>query len=129
MVILDTSVIIDHLRRPPEESILINLLERNVGQTFATSVISIQELYEGESTKNEIKESHLLSTLGSLEILPYSTEVAKMAGKIARDLPNPIGFADAAIAATAINSASELVTLNEKHFKNIPTLDLFKRQP
>ncbi len=127
MVVLDTSVIVDHLRRPAEESILIKLLESNINQTFAISVVSIQELYEGESTKNEVKENHLLSTLSSLEILPYNTEVAKIAGKIARDLPNSIDFADAAIAATAINSASELVTLNEKHFKDIPSLDLFKR--
>lgn len=124
MVILDTSIIIDHLRRPPEESVLIQLFEHHTGETFGISVVTIQELYEGKSTRDERKEHHLLSTLGSLEILPYNTEVAKIAGKIARDVTHPIDFADAAIAATAITSGGALCTLNEKHFKNIPHLEL-----
>ena len=125
MVILDTSVIIDHLRRPLEESILIKLFNDRPGESFGISVLSIQELYEGRSTRDEIKENHLLSTLGSLEILPYNTETAKIAGKIARDLKNPIDFATGAIAATVITSGGELFTLNEKHFKQIPNLNLY----
>lgn len=126
MVILDTSVIIDHLRKLPQESILIKLFEKYTDQTFGISVITVQELYEGESTRDEIKENHLLSTLGSLEVLPYNTEVAKLAGKIARDSKDPIDFADAAIAGTAITNEAELYTLNEKHFKDIPNLDLLQ---
>jgi|SRR3990170_727368 len=126
MVILDTSVIIDHLRRPPKASFLIKLFESRPQQIFGVSVVAIQELYEGKSTKDEIKENHLLSILGTLEILPYNTEVAKLAGKIARDSAIPIDFADAAVAATAIISDGELFTLNEKHFKNIPDLELVR---
>ncbi len=124
MVILDTSVIIDHLRRRPEESLLIKLFESHSEQSFGVSVISIQELYEGKSTKDELEENHLLSTLGSMEILPYNLDISKMAGKIARDSKIPIDFADAAIAATTIASGGELFTLNEKHFKDIPDLEM-----
>ncbi len=124
MVIVDTSVIIDHLRRSAEDSVLIKLFENHAGQIFAVSVVTVQELYEGRSTRDEMKENRLLATLGSFEILPYNAEIAKMAGKIARDLANPIDFADAAIAATVIANNGELFTLNEKHFKDISGLEL-----
>ncbi len=124
MVILDTSVIIDHLRQPAEESTLIKLFEKHVDQTFGLSVISVQELYEGKSTQDTAKESQLLSTLGLLEILPYNFETAKLAGKIARDAKESIELADAAIAATVIINEAELYTLNKKHFQPIPNLKL-----
>ncbi|MEK7188719.1 MAG: PIN domain-containing protein [Patescibacteria group bacterium] len=125
MVVVDTSVVIDHLRRPPEESILIKLIEDNMEETFGISVVSVQELYVGRSTKDEAKERQLLSTLGSLEILSYNLEVAKLAGMIARDSKDLVDFADAAIAATTIAAGGKLFTLNKKHFKGILNLSLF----
>jgi len=122
MVILDTSVIIDHLRRPAEESVLVKLYKKSTDQIFGISVVSVQELYEGKSTKDATKESQLLSVLGLLEVLPYNLEVAKLAGEIARDAKRPIELADAAIAATVILNEAELYTLNTKHFGVIPGL-------
>lgn len=124
MVVLDTSIIIDHLRRPPKESILIGLFEKHADQVICISVISVQELYEGKSTTDTVKENQLLSTLSLMEILPYDYEIAKLAGKIARDSKNPIELADAAIAATAIINNADLYTLNQKHFQTIPDLKL-----
>ncbi len=105
-------------------SVLINVFEAHPEESIATSVISLQELYEGESTRDDQKEQYLLSTLGSLEILPYTTEIATLAGKLARDAKQPMEFADAAIAATAIVNEAELFTLNQKHFVGIPDLKL-----
>ena len=123
MVVLDTNIIIDHLRRQPEKSLLIKIFKRIPEEVFAVSVVSIQELYEGKSTRDEEKERHLLSTLASLEILPYTTEVAKLAGTIARDLRKPIELADAAIAATTILNNAQLFTLNNKDFIGIKNLE------
>lgn len=128
MVIVDTSVVIDHLRRPPQQSVLIKLFESNFKETFAVSVITIQELYEGKSTRDEVHENHLLSTLGRLEILQYNTDTARLAGRIARDSKNPVDFADAAIAATTVANGARLATLNQKHFKDIPELELMELQ-
>lgn len=94
-------------------------------ETFGISVVSVQELYVGRSTKDEAKERQLLSTLGSLEILSYNLEVAKLAGMIARDSKDLVDFADAAIAATTIAAGGKLFTLNKKHFKGILNLSLF----
>ena len=128
MVVIDTSVIIDHLRKSADDSTLLKLFEKHPNETFCISLVSIQELYEGQSTRDELKENQLTITLSSLEILPYLMETAKLAGKIARDAKTPIDFADAAIAATTLNNQAKLCTLNEKHFEGIPNLELLRAQ-
>jgi len=124
MVILDTNVIIDHLRRTNKDSSLVKIAKKIPKEALAISIISIQELYEGKSTKDNEREKYLLSTITPLRILAYTYEVAKYAGEIARDSINPIELADAAIAATAIINGYQLFTLNKKHFKGIKDLEL-----
>ena len=126
MVVLDTNIIIDHLRQPKNKtSQLIKIASQKPKEILAISIISVQELYEGQSTKNQNKEQFLLATISPLKILPYTYETAKLAGQIARDLTTNIELADAAIAATTILNGSLLFTLNHKHFQNIPNLDLY----
>ena len=92
------------------------------------SLVSVQELYEGESTKKDEEERYLLSTLTQIEILPYTYDVAKLAGQIARDLGRPIDLADAAIAATAILNGAQLFTLNKKDFQGIKNLEFLVKE-
>ena len=125
MVILDTNIIIDHLQLSQQkESQLMRLVKSNPKETLALSVISVQELYEGISTRSQDKEQYLLATISPLKIVPYTYEVAQLAGEIARDRNRPIELADAAIAATAILNGAQLYTLNAKDFKDIPQLEL-----
>jgi len=123
MVILDTSIIIDHLRlKAKSKSKLLALAEKNLKEELAISLISIQELYEGQSTKKQEEEKMLLATISPLRVLSYTYEVAKLAGEIARDLKRPIELADAAIAATAVINGGQLATLNKKDFREIKGL-------
>lgn len=125
MVIIDTSVIIDHLLQSEAKiTALMMLAEKIPQQELAISVISVQEVYEGQSTRSKDKEQYLLGTISPLTILPYTYEIAQQAGEIARDLQNPIEFADAAIAATALIHGAALYTLNQKHFAKIKDLEL-----
>jgi predicted nucleic acid-binding protein len=126
MVILDTNIIIDHLRSSAEKSKLLKLFEEKNDANFAISLITLQELYEGKSTKDSVKEEKLLATLSWLQILPYSYEIAKKAGEIVRDFSPNMSFADAAIAATTMIAGGQLYTLNLKDFEGIPSLELFK---
>lgn len=126
MVVLDTNIIIDHLRTIGKESELIKIAKKIPKEALAISTISIQELYEGKSTKDEEEEKQLLITIAPLRILPYTYEVAQYAGEIARDLNRPIELADSAIAATVIFNGCELATLNKKHFLGIKDLDFFE---
>src|SRR3990167_4753302 len=122
MVIIDTSIIIDHLRQPANRSRLLWFLKKHHKETLGISIISIQELYEGQSTLDEEKEKDLLATIAPLKIFPYTYEVAKKAGEIAQDLARAIELADATIAATAIIENANLFTLDKNDFKGIKNL-------
>lgn len=125
MVIVDTDVIIDHLRlQSDRNSQLIKIAKSNPKETLAISIISVQELYEGRSTQDSDKEQYLLATISPLKILPYTYEIAQLGGELARDLDRPIEIADAAIAATAILNGCTLFTINKKDFANIKNLQL-----
>lgn len=125
MILLDTNIIIDHIRQPQEkETALMSMAKKNPKEELALSVISVQELYEGKSTRDEDKEEYLLATISPLKILPYTYETAQLAGEIARDLKSPIEFADAAIAATAVLRGASFLTLNKKYFSGIRELEL-----
>jgi predicted nucleic acid-binding protein len=125
MVILDTDIIIDHLRQASaKDTILIKVAKKISKEQLAISVVSIQELYEGKSTAERQKEERMIATITPLRILSYNYEIAEMAGRIARDLSQPIEFADAAIAATAIVHGASLLTLNKKDFLRIRDLEL-----
>ena len=125
MVILGTNLIVDHLRlRGKQPSRLELLVSQFPDEVFGLSIISVQELFEGKSTKDPQKLAQLSATILPLNLLAYSMAIAKQAGEIARDLASPISFADAAIAATALENKCKLATLNTKHFAQIPGLIL-----
>lgn len=125
MVILDTNIIIDHLRRVHGSSLLTSFTAKNPEETLAISVISIQELYQGRSTRDVVGEEILSDAISPLMILPYNFEVARAAGILTRDSERLIGLADAAIAATTIINNGQLLTLNKKDFQGIKDLELF----
>ena len=86
MVILDTNIVIDHLRQPSDtHPYFYQMMNKNPNGKLAISIISVQELYEGKSARNEKQEQILLTIISHLNIIPYSYEVAKLAGIIARD--------------------------------------------
>jgi tRNA(fMet)-specific endonuclease VapC len=127
MVVIDTNIIIDHLRlqQKEQDSLLLKIAKRLPKETLGLSIISIQELYEGKSMIDSQKEQYLLATISPLKILPYTYEVAQLAGQIARDLNHPIELADAAIAATTILNGASLLTINTKDFVDIKPLKQF----
>lgn len=123
MVILDTSVLIDYLRRPEGNgSPLQEFAQLPSKEKQAISILTIQELYAGKSSKELKKEQLFLEVVSSLEILPYTYNTARLAGEIVRDLGKPLGFPDAAIAATAILNKAQLFTLNKKDFQAVKGL-------
>lgn len=125
MVILDTNILIDHLRRPDKESSWIEKLSLQYPQeTFAVSLLTVQELYQGKSTKDYAEDVLVAGLLGSMQVLFYTYDIAKRAGEITRDSKQNVAFADAGIAATAIEHKCPLSTLNKKDFQDTPGLIL-----
>jgi tRNA(fMet)-specific endonuclease VapC len=126
VVVLGTNIIIDHLRQQnaETESMLLTIAKHSPKQVLALSIMTIQELYEGRSTRDPQTEQYLLATISPLRILPYTYEIAQRAGELARDLGRPIELADACLAATAIVNGATLYTANTKDFRGIPGLRL-----
>lgn len=127
MVVIDTSIIIDHLRyKGKDQTILMKLASKYSIDELGISVITIQELYEGKSTQNPEKEAFMIATISPLKILDYDFQIAQLAGELARDLGKVIELADAAIAATSIRYEASIATLNTKDFLSIKDIILEK---
>lgn len=125
MVILDTDILIDYIRQPENKNSHIRILLKSIpSQDLAISILTIQELYVGESSKVKQKAEFFLNLISKLVILHYDYVTAKMAGEIMRDIRPRVQFVDAAIAATAILNKAKLLTLNRKDFQGIKNLKL-----
>ena len=117
-VLVDTTVIIDVLRRLPESLRYIEGLQR---KPFV-SVISIMELYSVARSRSE--ENRIEHLLAASEILSVTSNIAKSAGRFTKHYRASHGIddADALIAATAEQHKLPLATLNVKHFPMFPKL-------
>lgn len=120
-LIIDTSVVIDHLRQKKKISTLLTQILTK-GMNIKMSLITVGELYSGLYLPTQEKEFEKI--LNVAEILSIDFEIAKKAGEVRR--VTNIGLMDAFTAATAISLGLQLATLNEKDFKKVSGLDLYK---
>jgi predicted nucleic acid-binding protein len=107
-VLLDTDVLIDHLRGHHHLKI----------DSMVISVITRTELYAGEQREERPVET-LLARLGELDV---NATIARRAGQLQRE--SDLKIADALIAATALEHELSLMTRNVRHFARVPGLDL-----
>lgn len=125
-VLLDTSVIVDFLRRKDKEQ---SLLYRLAGKKLklSLSIITHTELYAGKSVWEKRKAGSELETiLSGLTLIPLDVSISQLAGQIRARYT--INLVDAIIAATAITNKISLATLNTKHFTSIKGLKLYKEE-
>lgn len=122
-LLLDTSVIIDVLngkRNRPE--LLKQLLHQ--GHLLACCAINVTEVYAGLRAHEETRTMNLLQ---SLQYLPITWPVARLAGELKRDYGRKgitLATTDATIAAVALYHELSLVTDNLKHYP-MKDLDLY----
>ncbi len=111
-VVLDTGVLIDHLRASsPASEYLASL-----GDRPSCSEISRIEVIQGLRSSERGAANGLF---GLIAWVPVSEAVARRAGELGRQWRSShpgIGVADLAIAATAEEIGAPLATLNLKHF-------------
>lgn len=122
MVVLDTNILIDHLRQNVLGTKLDLLVAKYDYGELSVSVVTVQELFAGTSSK--IQEGGILKLLSLIKIWPYLEEIAKAAGEIERDKKRGVDFADAAIAATCMVNDCKLATINKKDFFGIGGLQM-----
>ncbi len=127
MVILDTNILIDHLRQQNIKLTLYQkLLKKYSRKSLGISTISLQELFIGQSTRSTKFKKEILLSVSGIKVFSHNKAIAQLSGEFMRDSENNLQFADAAIAATAVHYGASLATLNTKDFKGIPGLKLLK---
>lgn len=122
-LVVDTSIIIDYLRgNNLWENLLIEVKEPT---TFYLPTIVIYELFSGKSSqKTEVKEK-IKAFAGYFERIELTERLAEEAGELYRESTIKASAADYIIAASALSIGGSLITLNQKHFQQIPGLNLY----
>ncbi|MBI2329909.1 type II toxin-antitoxin system VapC family toxin [Candidatus Daviesbacteria bacterium] len=123
-ILIDTSIIIDHLRLKNKRQTILYKLFQNKHNLFA-SILTHTESYAGKSIwEKESARNHLKDVLAGIKIFPLEEIISQKAGEISARYN--LEIVDAIIAATAIFHKLELATLNVKDFEKIAGLKLFK---
>jgi predicted nucleic acid-binding protein len=107
-VLLDTDVLVDHLRGARRLRI--------AGDRAAYSVVTRCELFAGRDTD----ERRIRRLLSPFTELPVDRAIAERAGRLRRELT--IRTPDAIIAATALEHGLALATRNRTDFEVVPKL-------
>ena len=128
-VLLDTSILIDHLLLTFKDNnavtVYMRLKAKNV-KCFIAGV-TIAELYAGKSTLKKEEAKRVKSLLEEVQVVLPNKVIYRLAGELARDY-QPLILVDALVAASAMKNGSALMTLNDKYFKNIKGLELFSSE-
>ncbi|OGD84426.1 hypothetical protein A3B51_03485 [Candidatus Curtissbacteria bacterium RIFCSPLOWO2_01_FULL_41_18] len=121
-ILLDTSVIIDFLRRKNKDKSTLFMLANGKNELFC-SIITHTELYAGKSVWQSTKAKQEIEILFSgIKILALDEAISKLSGQLRSTYD--MNLLDAIIAATAVNYSLELATLDLKDFKAIKGLKL-----
>ncbi len=121
--LLDTNIIIDHLRKKQEAKELLQRLLIE-GATFYCCDIVVTEVIAGMRASEE-KETR--DFFNDLEYMPTAYPAAYQAGKIKYSLSRKgvtISTTDALIAAVAKSHDLSLITNNRKDFQSIENLKI-----
>lgn len=122
-VVVDTSILIDHLRGGTKWNDFKASADRNT-QLFLPTIV-IFELFSGSSTENVSKLQQMLSFIHQFQRIDLNEDIAKVAGELFRDAKIKIQAADCIIAATALELGTIILTLNKKHFQKIPGIKVY----
>ena len=112
--LLDSNILILHLRERPEITALLTRWGKE--GTLYISVATRTEIVAGMRPH---EEERTLELLDSLENLPVDEAIADRAGRLIYQYARQgirLSFADALIAATALEHDLTLATTNSKHF-------------
>ncbi len=114
-VLLDTNVLIDHLRSRPEARLLLRQAVEASVPVFGSALTKV-ELLAGIRSH---ERSATRALLEAMRWAPVTDEIAERAGALARAhraSHQEVGIVDYVIAATAESLQAELWTLNVRHF-------------
>lgn len=126
-LILDSSIIIKHLRNSKEETKLIQELETRA--RLATTVVNAFEVYYGAYKFGDVRRNLAVvkGFLSTLELLVMDEDSAEIAGQTIVELRSKgqtIDMRDLFIGCIAIRNGFAVLTHNKQHFQKIPKLQV-----
>lgn len=93
---------------------------------FTISAVTAMEIVKGlHRVQRQPQLQQFVSALSAMDVLPFDSKVAVLAGRIYGDLERtgqPIGRADPMIAASALAAGLAVVTGNVSHYQRIAAL-------
>ncbi len=122
-LVIDTSVLIDHLRGGNTWKKVI--AESGEDLKLFIPTIVIFELFSGQSTQDSSIVVKIYQLLHNFQKVELDENIAKIAGELLRDAKHRIQVPDYIIAASALSINAAVLTLNNKHFEQIPHLALY----
>ncbi|HRG47859.1 MAG TPA: type II toxin-antitoxin system VapC family toxin [Leptospiraceae bacterium] len=126
-MVIDTSIFIEFLRTKNKDLTTLKKIPKNT--IISISTVTLYELYMGATNTEKKNDVELLTR--NIPIISFEKEIAIKAAEIFLQLKKSnqlIEFRDIFIAATSIIHKTPLLTLNKKHFINIPDIELFEIQ-
>jgi predicted nucleic acid-binding protein len=132
-LILDTGILIaSERRRESVEDILRRVRALHGEIDIALSTVSVVELTHGiyrarNDADRERRRIFAEGVFQDIVVHPVTLEIAQLAGKIEGEQAAQgiaIAFEDLVIGATALHLGFDVATLNVKHFKLIPGLNI-----
>ena len=122
-LVLDTSILIDHLRGGDKWKKILKTLEEEA--EFFIPTIVFFELYSGKSSQDPKTSHRILNLVNAFQRIELNEKIATRAGQIYRDINKTLEVPDYIIAASALELGATVLTLNRKHFEQIPHLGLY----
>lgn len=123
-LVVDTNILIDNLRGGTIlDNLLDTLKEKEIELLIPTIVVF--ELYSGKSTKEAKTAEIIEKLLRNFQRIEFTEKIAKRAGELFRDVNKSLGVSDYIIAASALEINATILTLNAKHFEQIPHLPIY----
>ena len=122
-IVVDSSMLIDYLRGGTKWGEFVVNVEKEAELILPTIVIF--ELFSGQSTKNSQKKQDMIDFINKFQRMDLSEDIAVRAGELSRDIKFKMEVPDYIIAASALRIDAQVLTLNIKHFRQIPNLRIY----
>lgn len=130
MYLLDTDILSNLMKRSPSSALVARVAQVPPAQQF-TSSITLGELVYGAHRLRERTATLIQkiedALLPNLPVLSFDAAAARRYGELRAELERmgtPIGDADMRIAAIALSHDLKVVTGNERHFQQVPELEI-----
>jgi len=121
--LVDTDVLIWYLRGNQKAYDLLH----SIG-IFAISTVTYMELVQGMRDKNELRKLKQFLKQWQIKVIYIDTDISSLALFYVEEyfLSHSMQLADALIGATCSRYAMKLYTANDKHYKVIKNLDIYR---